>query len=201
MPTTAKWLSLLAALCALACGPEIRLPSPLTSKLYDTRIKLPVALHVSEAARSYVATGMINVVRYHVYFGDALEANAVHAFGQAFDRVTVLDRFPPAGDRAPRLALDVGIKSTDVSPGQLTFLPTHATVDLEARLAVDGVVQAEPIDVSGQGQGSPGALGALPGPNQGAYDSALQSACELAMGDALEKLVDASITRMASTAP
>jgi len=70
-----------------------------------------------------------------------------------------------------------------VSPGQLTFLPTRATVDLEARLAVDGAVQAEPIESRARGKLA-GHARALPGPNQGAYDSALQRACEIAMGDA-----------------
>jgi hypothetical protein len=41
-----RWLSLLAALGAQACGPEIRLPSKLTSKRYDARIGLPLTLHV-----------------------------------------------------------------------------------------------------------------------------------------------------------
>jgi hypothetical protein len=113
----------------------------------------------------------------------------------------ILERFPPSRAPIPRVALDIAIKGTDVSPGQMTFLSTSATVDLEARLAVDGVVQAEPIEASGEGEVSPGFVGAVPGANQGAYDSALQEACELAMGDALEKLVDASIARLASTAP
>lgn len=198
---TVRRLALLLSLLGLACGPEIRLSYPLTSKRYDSRLALPIGLHISDAARSYVTKGHINVVGYQVDFGDSFEANAAHAFGAVFDGVKVLDRFPPAGPDAPRLALDLDIADADVSPGALTFMASHARVELRAKLAVDGAVQEPPIDVTGNGEGAPGALGAAPIVNQNAYDSALQKACESAMGDALQKLVDASITRMALVAP
>jgi len=201
---TRLWLVPPAALLALACGPQIKLSSPLTMKEYDKRVRVPMALHVPDDSRRYVETGHINVVQYKVYFGDALEANAAHAFSAAFDGFTVLDQFPPAKAPLPRLAIDVAIQSTNLSPGALTFMSSSATVDLKGTLAVDGVVQAEPIAVTGKGEASPGALGAVPGPfggpNNGAYDQALQAACELAMGDALEKLVDATLARVSSVA-
>jgi hypothetical protein len=158
-------------------------------------------VHVSPAARSYEETGWVNVVRYRVDFGDSLEANVADAFGRAFSEVAIADEFPPMGAKSPRLAFDVEIAGSDVSPGMLTFLSSSAEVSLRARIAVDGVTQPAPIEVQGHASASPGGLGALPGPNQGAYDQALQIACEGAMRDALEKLVDASIARARSIPP
>ena len=193
----------MASLLFAGCGPDIKLAGPLSSREHlDAKVEQPIALHVSAAARLYEATGWIWVVPYRVEFGDSLEANAVDAFAQSFAKAEAVDHFPPTGPKAPRLALDVEIAGSDVSPGWLTILSSSASVDLRGRLSIDGVVlPGPPIAVRGEATDSPGPLGAMPGANSGAYDQALQSACEDAMGDALDKLVDATIARIASTAP
>jgi hypothetical protein len=88
----------------------------------------------------------------------------------------------------PRLALDIAIKSTDVSPGQMTFLSTSATVDLEATIAVLAYLGIEE-KVSRQA-----ARRTIPGTNQGAYDSAAER-LRARDGRRAGKLVDASILR------
>src|SRR5262245_42748929 len=92
------------SLALSACGPNIKLPSPLSERRTDAKIQQPVAVHVSPAARGYEDSGWINVVRYHVAFGDSLEANVTDAYARAFSDVEVVDQFPPTGPKAPRLA-------------------------------------------------------------------------------------------------
>ena len=111
----------------------------------------------------------------------------------------LIETFPTsqARDGRPLRAVSVEITGSKVSPGALTFSATGAVLRLQAKVAVGSEIDAAPLEIEGRGEASPGALGAVPilFMNQVAYDRALQKVCEVALQDALEKLVDVMITR------
>lgn len=196
---------LLAASTLAACAVTTKLQSPLEIKDFSKKSNDAIGLHISAASKQYVWNGNINVIPYSVEFGNALEPNAKHAFGKAFRQVVLIDRFPTptSSQGGPERAVSLEIAYADVSPGALTFSSTRAVLQLKAILAKGSQIEDQAILVEGSAEASPGVLGAIPllFINQVAYDAALQEASELAMKDALEKIVEATLARLQQANP
>lgn len=178
----------------LGCAVTTRLAAPLPIKNFGEMKDETIGLYVSDASRTYVWNGHINVAAHHVEFGNALEPNAKHALSRIFRKVVVLDKFPPNTSAHHDLtrAVSVEIKHANVTPGALTFSSSSAQLDLTAVVAHGGRVEGNSLLVQGRAEASPGIMGAI-GPlysNQTAYYVAIQKAAELAMVNALEQLVD-----------
>jgi hypothetical protein len=179
------------------CGTiTTKIQSPLPIKNLGISSEENVMLHIPEASRAYIWKGEINVIDYHVEFGNALEPNAKYALSKYFKDVTIIDK-PMSASKSMNITntVTMEIETASVNPGSLTFTSTESEIKIKTILTKDGKADGNDFSVLGRGSASPGILGLIPIINQIAYNNALQNASERAMTNALEKIMDEIIKR------
>ena len=191
-------IAMICGACLLVgCSTTTKLRSPLPIRNFDKISDEVIGLYIPEESKHYVWRGNINVTKYNVEFGNALEANAKHALSKIYSEVVPIDHFPldPLPNNGITRALSLEIARANVSPGGATFSTSSAELQLRAELASDSQLEREVIVAEGKGDASPGAAGCIPlfFINNIAYNKALQKANEQAMAHALDRLIDAII--------
>jgi len=191
-------IAMVCGACLLiGCSPSSKLRSPLPIRDFNNISDKAIGLYIPQASKTYVWRGKINITSYSVEFGNALETNAKNALSKIYPNVLPIDHFPldPLPNNEIARALKLEIAGANVSPGGMTFSKSSATVELRAELACSDRLETKVITASGNGEASPGAMGCIPlfFLNQVAYNKAVENANELAMTNALERLIEAII--------
>lgn len=166
----------------------------------ETRVavRATIRLILDEDTKGYVWTS--NYWGYKVEFGKVLETAAQTAFGRAFAEVQYGEAPDTVGAPDVR-TVALKLLNVDVSLGLFTFSTVEAFMRLEATVVRSQHGKECVVTAQGNGAASPGAgwyssaWWAIPNrPQDLRHKAAVRDACEKAVVDALEKIVDQTVT-------